>query len=70
MEMEEGEKKESIYYGKKIKKERDIERELDMGIRIYEVDWVEEVEKIERVEKGRRVLWRVMKDGEGEEWKI
>lgn len=59
-----------ISYGNTIKKERDIARAYEYGIRLYAVDCVEEVEKIARVAPGSRVFCRVLTDGAGAEWPL
>ncbi|MBZ9732808.1 type III PLP-dependent enzyme [Mesorhizobium sp. CA18] len=59
-----------ISFGNTIKKERDIARAYQLGIRLYAVDCVEEVEKIARVAPGSRVFCRVLTDGEGAEWPL
>ncbi|EKF42364.1 ornithine decarboxylase [Nitratireductor indicus C115] len=59
-----------ISFGNTIKKERDIARAFDLGIRLFAVDSVEEVEKIARVAPGARVFCRVLTDGEGADWPL
>ncbi|PSJ60717.1 ornithine/lysine decarboxylase [Pseudaminobacter soli (ex Li et al. 2025)] len=59
-----------ISYGNTIKKERDIARAYELGIRLFAVDCVEEVEKIARVAPGAQVFCRVLTDGEGAEWPL
>ncbi|MCR4265006.1 ornithine/lysine decarboxylase [Nitratireductor sp. ZSWI3] len=59
-----------ISYGNTIKKERDIARAFDLGIRLFAVDSVEEVEKIARAAPGSRVFCRVLTDGAGAEWPL
>ena len=59
-----------ISYGNTIKKERDIARAYDYGIRLYAVDCVEEVEKVARAAPGSRVFCRILADGEGAEWPL
>ncbi|MDN2567268.1 ornithine/lysine decarboxylase [Aquibium sp. A9E412] len=59
-----------ISYGNTIKKERDIARAYDLGIRLFAVDCPEEVDKIARVAPGSRVFCRVLTDGEGAEWPL
>ncbi len=61
---------ERISFGNTIKKERDIARAFDLGIRLFAVDSVEEVEKIARVAPGARVFCRVLTDGEGADWPL
>ncbi|MBN9671232.1 type III PLP-dependent enzyme [Roseibium aggregatum] len=59
-----------ISYGNTIKKEKDIARAYDYGVRLFAVDCVEEVEKIARVAPGSRVFCRVLCDGVGAEWPL
>ncbi|KQZ86979.1 ornithine decarboxylase [Mesorhizobium sp. Root157] len=59
-----------ISFGNTIKKERDIARAYELGIRLFAVDCVEEVEKVARVAAGSRVFCRVLTDGEGAEWPL
>ncbi len=59
-----------ISYGNTIKKERDIARAYELGVRLFAVDCVEEVEKIARVAQGSRVFCRVLCDGVGAEWPL
>jgi ornithine decarboxylase len=47
-----------ISYGNTIKKERDIARAFEYGVRLFAVDCVEEVEKIARVAPDPRLLPR------------
>ena len=70
MAMDAGAPAERISYGNTIKKERDIARAYELGIRLFAVDCVEEVEKIARVAPGARVFCRVLTDGEGAEWPL
>ena len=59
-----------ISYGNTIKKERDIARAFELGVRLFAVDSHEEVEKISRAAPGARVFCRVLTDGEGAEWPL
>ncbi len=59
-----------ISFGNTIKKERDVARAYELGIRLFAVDCVEEVDKIARVAPGSRVFCRVLTDGEGAEWPL
>ncbi|MGB3387365.1 MAG: ornithine/lysine decarboxylase [Pseudaminobacter sp.] len=70
MAMDAGAPAARISYGNTIKKERDIARAYDLGIRLFAVDCIEEVEKIARVAPGSRVFCRVLTDGEGAEWPL
>src|SRR5690606_20057996 len=70
MAMDAGAPAERISYGNTIKKERDILRAYELGIRLFAVDCVEEVEKIARVAPASKVFCRVLTDGEGAEWPL
>ncbi|WP_265519465.1 ornithine/lysine decarboxylase [Nitratireductor luteus] len=59
-----------ISYGNTIKKERDVARAHELGIRLFAVDCVEEVDKIARQAPGARVFCRVLTDGAGAEWPL
>jgi len=59
-----------ISFGNTIKKERDVARAFELGVRLFAVDCVEEVEKIARAAPGSRVFCRVLTDGEGAEWPL
>ncbi|MEJ8473855.1 type III PLP-dependent enzyme [Roseibium algae] len=65
-----GAKATRISYGNTIKKERDIARAYQLGVRLFAVDCVEEVEKIARVAAGSKVFCRVLCDGLGAEWPL
>jgi ornithine decarboxylase len=70
MAMDAGALADRISFGNTIKKERDIARAYQLGIRLFAVDCVEEVEKIARAAPGARVFCRVLTDGEGAEWPL
>lgn len=70
MAMDAGAPADRISFGNTIKKERDIQRAFELGIRLFAVDCVEEVEKVARVAPGARVFCRVLTDGEGAEWPL
>ncbi len=70
MAMDAGATADRISFGNTIKKERDIARAYELGIRLFAVDCVEEVEKIARAAPGARVFCRVLTDGEGAEWPL
>jgi ornithine decarboxylase len=70
MAMDAGASAERISYGNTIKKERDILRAFELGIRLFAIDCVEEAEKIGRVAPGSKVFCRVLTDGEGAEWPL
>jgi ornithine decarboxylase len=59
-----------ISFGNTIKKERDIARAYELGIRLYAVDCEAEVEKIARAAPGSRVFCRILCNGEGAEWPL
>ncbi|WP_315925415.1 ornithine/lysine decarboxylase [Mesorhizobium sp. SP-1A] len=59
-----------ISFGNTIKKERDIARAYELGIRMFAVDCVEEVEKVARAAPGAQVFCRVLTDGAGAEWPL
>ena len=59
-----------LSFGNTIKKERDIARAYELGIRLFAVDCVEEVEKIARVAPGSKVFCRILCDGAGAEWPL
>jgi len=70
MSLEAGATPDRISYGNTIKKERDIARAFELGIRLFAVDCVEEVEKIARAAPGSKVFCRVLTDGAGAEWPL
>ena len=70
MAMDAGAPAERISFGNTIKKERDIARAFELGIRLFAVDCVEEVDKIARAAPGARVFCRVLTDGAGAEWPL
>jgi ornithine decarboxylase len=70
MALDAGAPAERISYGNTIKKERDVARAYELGIRLFAVDCVEEVEKVARAAPGSRVFCRVLSDGEGAEWPL
>ena len=70
MALDAGATADRISFGNTIKKERDIARAFELGIRLFAVDCVEEVEKVARVAPGARVFCRVLTDGEGAEWPL
>ncbi len=59
-----------ISYGNTIKKERDVARAFELGIRLYAVDCEAEVEKIARVAPGSKVFCRILSDGADAEWPL
>ncbi|MBN9070463.1 MAG: type III PLP-dependent enzyme [Rhizobiales bacterium] len=70
MAMDAGAPADRISFGNTIKKERDILRAYELGIRLFAVDCVEEVEKVARAAPGASVFCRVLTDGAGAEWPL
>ena len=70
MALDAGATPDRISYGNTIKKERDVARAFELGIRLFAVDCIEEVEKIARVAPGSQVFCRVLTDGAGAEWPL
>ncbi|HLH12956.1 MAG TPA: type III PLP-dependent enzyme [Methylovirgula sp.] len=61
---------ERVSYGNTIKKERDIARAYELGVRLFAVDCEAEVEKIARVAPGSRVFCRILCSNNGAEWPL
>ena len=61
---------ERISYGNTIKKERDVERAFELGVRLFAVDCEAEVEKVARVAPGSKVFCRILCDGAGADWPL
>ena len=59
-----------ISYGNTIKKERDIARAYELGVRLFAVDCEDEVEKIARVAPEAKIFCRILCDGAGAEWPL
>lgn len=59
-----------ISFGNTIKKERDIQRAFEMGVRLFAVDCEAEVEKVSRVAPGSKVFCRILCDGAGADWPL
>lgn len=59
-----------ISFGNTIKKERDVARAYERGVRLFAVDCEAEVEKIARAAPGSKVFCRILCDGEGAEWPL
>ncbi len=73
--LEAGATAERISFGNTIKKERDIVRALELGVRLFAVDCEAEVEKIARAAEltgaqDVRVFCRILCDGAGAEWPL
>ena len=56
---------ERIPDGNTIKKERDIARAYELGVRLFAVDFMAEVDKVARAAPGSRVFCRILCDGDG-----
>src|SRR6202047_1501819 len=59
-----------ISFGNTIKKERDIARAYELGVRLFAGDSGVEVEKIARAAPGSKVFCRILCDGTGAEWPL
>src|SRR5271169_2830089 len=59
-----------ISFGNTIKKERDVARAFELGVRLFAVDCEAEVEKIARSAPGSKVFCRILCDGAGAEWPL
>ncbi len=59
-----------ISFGNTIKKERDIARAFELGVRLFAVDCKAEVEKVGRAAPGSKVFCRILCDGAGAEWPL
>ncbi|MCB1455464.1 MAG: alanine racemase, partial [Nitratireductor sp.] len=70
MALEAGATPNRISFGNTIKKERDIARAFELGVRMFAVDCVEEVGKVSRAAPGARVFCRILTDGAGAEWPL
>ena len=73
--LEAGATPDRISFGNTIKKERDIVRALELGVRLFAVDCEAEVEKIGRAKAATgaedvRVFCRILCDGAGAEWPL
>ncbi len=70
MSLAAGASPERISFGNTIKKERDIARAYELGVRLFAVDCEAEVDKIARVAPGSQVFCRILCDGTGAEWPL
>jgi ornithine decarboxylase len=61
---------ERISYGNTIKKERDIARAFELGVRLFAVDSEAEVDKVARAAPGSQVFCRILCDGDGADWPL
>ena len=59
-----------ISFGNTIKKERDIFRAFELGVRLYAVDCDAEVEKVARAAPGSKIFCRMLCEGNGAEWPL
>src|SRR6195256_345113 len=59
-----------ISYGNTIKKERDIKRAYELGVRLFAVDCEAEVEKVARAAPRAKVFCRILCDSAGAEWPL
>ena len=64
-----------ISFGNTIKKERDVVRAMELGVRLFAVDCTAEVEKVARsAEKtgttDARIFCRILCDGAGADWPL
>ncbi len=59
-----------ISYGNTIKKERDVARAYELGVRLFAVDCDEEVDKIARAAPGSKVFCRILYDSGTAEWPL
>jgi len=70
MAMAAGATPDRISFGNTIKKERDIARAYELGVRLFAVDAEVEVEKIARAAPGAKVFCRILSSGDGAEWPL
>ena len=59
-----------ISFGNTIKKEKDVARAYEIGVRLFAADSEAEVEKIARAAPGSKVFCRILCDGSGAEWPL
>lgn len=59
-----------ISFGNTIKKERDIARAFELGVRLFAFDSQAELEKIARSAPGSQVFCRILCDGAGADWPL
>jgi ornithine decarboxylase len=70
MAMAAGATPDRISFGNTIKKERDIARAFELGVRLFAVDAEIEVEKVARAAPGSKVFCRILSSGDGAEWPL
>ncbi len=61
---------ERISFGNTIKRESDIARAYQLGVRLFAFDSDAELEKLARQAPGAKVFCRILCDGEGAEWPL
>jgi ornithine decarboxylase len=59
-----------ISFGNTIKKERDVARAFELGVRLFAIDCEAEADKIARAAPGAKVFCRILCDGSGAEWPL
>jgi len=59
-----------ISFGNTIKKQRDIAKAYELGVRLFAFDSIGELEKIAESAPGSRVFCRILTSGEGAEWPL
>ncbi|HXK53668.1 MAG TPA: type III PLP-dependent enzyme [Hyphomicrobiales bacterium] len=59
-----------ISFGNTIKRESDIARAYELGVRLFAIDCEAEVEKVARAAPGARVFCRILCDCEGADWPL
>ncbi len=59
-----------ISFGNTIKKQRDIARAYQLGVRLYAFDSEAELEKLAEAAPGSKVFCRILTDGSGAEWPL
>ena len=70
MALDAGAQPDAISFGNTIKKERDIARAFELGVRLFAVDCVEEVDKVAVPRPCEGFSAGVLTDGEGAEWPL
>lgn len=57
-------------FGNTIKKEQDIKKAYEYGIRLFATDSESDILKISRVAKGSKILFRILCSGAGADWPL
>jgi len=65
-----GARPDCISYGNTIKKQIDIARAYERGVRLFAFDSIAELDKIAAAAPGSRVFCRILTSGEGAEWPL